>query len=317
MGVRSPLIAPPLEQLPPWPDDPPKVLCTIVAGYWLRAADELSRSFGVGEFWANTRMAAPPRSGPFVVHVLRTKTDRTTLSLPPSCMIAPPPLSAQGPLLVEPDELPSANVMFWMVTAGLAGAYRQLPDTLPREVSQVLMKRMRLVPPPDIVIKPPPSITSFAVLFRTLRVSVMVIVSGFGPQLKVMTPPAVTAVANAAAVQLAGVPVPMTEFGALMSSSPMPAGTVAVPFGLPGLNAGGGVGGGGVGAGTGNLIALLFDAVASVTATAPLLSVPDSGSTATKGPAARRVKASVIPITAMMDTENNATRLRLGNSAEM
>ena len=38
----------------------------------------------------------------------------------------------------------------------------------------------------------------------------MVIVTGAGPHLKVITPPAATAFTTAADVQLAGVPVPMT-----------------------------------------------------------------------------------------------------------
>jgi hypothetical protein len=41
----------------------------------------------------------------------------------------------------------------------------------------------------------------------------MVIVTGFGPQLNVMTPPAATAATTAAGVQLAGVPEPITWSG--------------------------------------------------------------------------------------------------------
>ncbi len=96
--------------------------------------------------------------------------------------------------------------------------------------------------PPDNVTLPPPSMTSFLVLLRTLSVCESVIVSGSGPQLKVITPPAVTAVTTAAEVQLAGVPVPITRSGALTSSTPHPVGTVAVPFGLPGVKPGAVVG---------------------------------------------------------------------------
>src|SRR5690348_16634248 len=119
---------------------------------------------------------------------------------------------------------------------------------------------MRLALPPDSVTLPPPSMTSLRVLLRTFAVWVRVIVFGLDPQLKVTTPPAVTAETNAAEVQLAGVPSPTTWSGALTSSSPIPAGTVAVPFGLPGaklLGAGdegdGDVGDGDVGDGDGGL----------------------------------------------------------------
>ena len=47
-------------------------------------------------------------------------------------------------------------------------------------------------------------------LLLTLSVCVSVIVSGLGPQLKVITPPAFTAATTAAEVQLAGVPVETT-----------------------------------------------------------------------------------------------------------
>src|SRR5664279_2789798 len=77
--------------------------------------------------------------------------------------------------------------------------------------------------------------TSFCVLLRTFAVWVSVIVIGLAPQLKVITPPAVTADTTAADVQLAGVPSPMTWSGWPTFSSPIPVGTGALPFGLPGL----------------------------------------------------------------------------------
>src|SRR5664279_4053367 len=101
MGVRSALIAPPLEQLLPWPLAPPKVLFTMYTGSWLRAASELSRSMGGNECWASTRIAAPPRSGPLVAQVFRTNTEFTTLSRPPRAKIAPPPLD---PWSVSPGD---------------------------------------------------------------------------------------------------------------------------------------------------------------------------------------------------------------------
>src|SRR4051794_15050266 len=93
---------------------------------------------------------------------------------------------------------------------------------------------MRREPPPESVTLPPPSMTSLLVPLRTLAVSVNVIVTGFAPQLKVTTPPAVTAESTAADVQLAAVPLPTTWSGLLTSSSPIPLGTGTVPLGLPG-----------------------------------------------------------------------------------
>src|SRR3954451_20802135 len=101
IGVRSPLMAPPFEQLLPWPLAPPNVLCTIEAGSWLRAALEPSRSLGVAECCASTRIALPPRSGPLVAHVLRTKTEAPRLSQPPTTKMAPPPFD---PPFVSPGE---------------------------------------------------------------------------------------------------------------------------------------------------------------------------------------------------------------------
>ncbi|WP_237771231.1 hypothetical protein [Kribbella sp. ALI-6-A] len=63
----------------------------------------------------------------------------------------------------------------------------------------------------------------------------MVIVTGAGPQLKVITPPAATAATTAADVQPAGVPLPTTRSGRLVSTACAAAGTVASPPGLPGL----------------------------------------------------------------------------------
>ncbi|HTZ23458.1 MAG TPA: hypothetical protein VMC83_05645 [Streptosporangiaceae bacterium] len=70
-------------------------------------------------------------------------------------------------------------------------------------------------------------------MFTTLAVAVIVIVTGFGPQLKVMTPPLATARTTAAEVQLAGLPVPMTVVGLAVLTAPAAAGTGAWPLGLP------------------------------------------------------------------------------------
>jgi hypothetical protein len=66
-----------------------------------------------------------------------------------------------------------------------------------------------------------------------VAVAVIVIVTGAGPQLNVMTPPAATAAVTAAGVQLAGVPSPITWSGWLVSTAWPAAGTVAPPPGLP------------------------------------------------------------------------------------
>jgi hypothetical protein len=80
----------------------------------------------------------------------------------------------------------------------------------------------------------------------------MVIVTGFGPQLKVMMPPLATARTTAAEVQPAGDPLPMTWFGCLVLTARPAAGTVALPDGLP-YRAGAGADG--LGDGTGVIVA--------------------------------------------------------------
>jgi hypothetical protein len=47
-------------------------------------------------------------------------------------------------------------------------------------------------------------------VFSTFAVAFMVMVTGFGPQLNLITPPRRTALTTAAEVQRAGVPLPMT-----------------------------------------------------------------------------------------------------------
>src|SRR3954463_4544782 len=94
---------------------------------------------------------------------------------------------------------------------------------------------MRRLPAPLSVTRPPPARTTWLFLLRTLAVALMVIVTGFGPQLKVMMPPAATALTTAAEVQLAAVPVPTVRVGWLVSTGRAAAGTVACPFGLPGF----------------------------------------------------------------------------------
>ena len=91
---------------------------------------------------------------------------------------------------------------------------------------------MRIFPPPLSVTLLPPSMTSFVPLsLKTFAVDVRTIVTGSGPQSKVMTPPFATAATNASPVQLAGVPVPTTVVGDDTSSAWPSAGTAAWPSG--------------------------------------------------------------------------------------
>src|SRR5262245_25255909 len=71
-------------------------------------------------------------------------------------------------------------------------------------------------------------------------------VTGSGPQAKVMTPPLATASTNAAEVQLSFVPEPTTVVGLEVSSAFAPSGTAQAPAGLPAAGpVEGSVGGGG------------------------------------------------------------------------
>jgi hypothetical protein len=94
---------------------------------------------------------------------------------------------------------------------------------------------MRRAPPPLSVTRPPPSSTTVELVLRTLAVAFMVIVTGSGPQSKVMIPPWATALTTAAEVQPAGVPLPMVRFGLLVSTARAAAGIAAPPEELPGF----------------------------------------------------------------------------------
>ena len=66
------------------------------------------------------------------------------------------------------------------------------------------MYRMRRWPAPFSVTSPPPSSTTIGEVLTTFAVVVITMVTGSGPQLKVMTPPSATASTTACDVQLAG-----------------------------------------------------------------------------------------------------------------
>src|ERR1700729_1889116 len=96
---------------------------------------------------------------------------------------------------------------------------------------------MRRFPPPLRVTFPPPSSTTWWLVFTTLAVAAMVIVTGLGPQLKVMTPPSATACTTAADVHPAGGPSPITWSGWLGWTGRPAAGPAAGPSGLPARSA--------------------------------------------------------------------------------
>src|SRR5580698_10528137 len=112
------------------------------------------------------------------------------------------------------------NLMFCTIRCG--------PDCS-QQPGQVSMSRIRILPPPLRVTLPPPSMTMRSPRVM-LAVCVIVIVTGSGPQLKVMTPPMATAWTTAAEVQLAAVPSPMTWSGWAVLT--------AWPAGLPYLRIG-------------------------------------------------------------------------------
>src|SRR5882672_877710 len=93
---------------------------------------------------------------------------------------------------------------------------------------------MRTFPPPLRVTLLPPSMTSLVPLsLKTFAVDVRTIVTGSGPQLKVMTPPFATAATNASPVQLDAVPVPITVVGDDTSSGWPSGGIVACASAQP------------------------------------------------------------------------------------
>src|SRR5690349_23469894 len=76
--------------------------------------------------------------------------------------------------------------------------------------------------------------TTSGLLLKTFAVAAILMVTGSGPQSKVITPPWATAFTTAWLVQLAGVPLPMTVSGSELSSAAAAGGIAAVPSGLPG-----------------------------------------------------------------------------------
>ena len=119
-----------------------------------------------------------------------------------------------------PVALPRVKVRFSMVSRGVAWSWQWLVVQVWR-LSQVFMYRIRRFPAPLSVTLPPPFSTTCRLVFTTLAVAVMVIVTGLGPQLKLMIPPLATARTTAREVQLAAVPRPITRVGwAVLTARP-------------------------------------------------------------------------------------------------
>src|SRR3954447_17816592 len=92
---------------------------------------------------------------------------------------------------------------------------------------------MRRAPAPLRVTRPPPSSTTSGLSLKTLAVAFIVMVTGLGPHLKTILPPAATAATTAAQVQLAGVPSPITWSGLATDSACAAEGTAHCPSALP------------------------------------------------------------------------------------
>jgi len=71
--------------------------------------------------------------------------------------------------------------------------------------------------------------TTRALVLTTFAVAVIVMVTGLGPQEKVISPPAATAATTAWDVQLAAVPFPMTVVGSVASRRTLAGDSLAVP----------------------------------------------------------------------------------------
>ena len=81
------------------------------------------------------------------------------------------------------------------------------------------------MPPPLRVTRPPPSSTTRRRVLITLAVVLITMVTGLGPQLKVMMPAAATSRTTAADVQLARLPLPITWLGCLVLTARPAGGT--------------------------------------------------------------------------------------------
>ena len=97
--------------------------------------------------------------------------------------------------------------MFCTTICGYGWLTQSPVDQVPAQVSE---NKIRRAPPPLSVTRPPPSRTTRCRVFGTIAVAVILIVTGWLPQLNRRIPPAATARTTAAEVQLAGMPLPIT-----------------------------------------------------------------------------------------------------------
>src|SRR5215470_1269765 len=125
---------------------------------------------------------------------------------------------------------PFLNVMFCTTICGYGWLTQSLVDHVPAQVSE---NRIRRLPPPLRVTRPPPSSTTRCRVLGTRAVAVSTIVTGFLPQSNLMIPPLKTARTTAADVQLAGLPSPITWLGWLVLTALPAGGTGKCPWGLP------------------------------------------------------------------------------------
>ena len=120
--------------------------------------------------------------------------------------------------------------MFCTTICGYGWLTQSSVDQVPAQVSEYRILRL---PPPLRVIKPPPSSTTRCRVLITLAVDAMTMMTGLGPQSKVMMPPAATSRTTAADVQLAGRPSPITWSGCRVLTARPAGGTWKCPAGLP------------------------------------------------------------------------------------
>ncbi len=134
------------------------------------------------------------------------------MNRPPRTKIAPPPS-----IVSVPAERPFTNRRRCTVRVGWSWFW-QWDVVQTRSGSHVFMYRIRRALWPSRVTRPPPSMTTSGLSLKTFAVAFIAMVTGFGPQSKVMTPPWATAFTTAAEVQLPGVPVPTTWSGSEVST---------------------------------------------------------------------------------------------------
>src|SRR5262245_15904220 len=134
---------------------------------------------------------------------------------------------------------------------------------------------------------------------RTFAVAAIVIVTGSGPQLNVMIPPAATALTSAFDVQLAGEPVPMTWFGCEVSTARASAGMLAWPLAFPQ-----------VAGGAGGLAGLVFGEALGLAADEPGAGLEPFGAAPGAAGLPLQAETSAIPARAVSHRQRTRSMLR-------